>query len=420
MERDSLWVRGPVWDGCWMLCAVWLAPIVLWLSWGYDDPQASPLDVLYFGLTALFWIGHRIGSAYVAYGTAAYRPLVRAEPVRFVVVPALVTAACFAILMPADAALPWTRAERVVALAVIDYVFLTRHFVAQHFGVLALYRIRAGRGSCVRSRRLDRIFTVAVGGLLVVAADLAAGSVAYQDRWLAGSLTADLLASAADAIRAGAVLVLAAATLTMLAAEWRAPRRSAPRVLYVLGLAAMVALALRARSPFLFLVVWTAQHWIVATGLGSQVAAGPPMVAVAGRSYGLRALNARPWAIVLLLAIASTLLLPVFEVEASFDGGGVYYGDWIFGSLAAALRTSAWVPALLALGFASGFVHYLLDRAVYRFSDPNVRTAAHALLHAHASPRAVPPEQKAVRGIARERPSDIRASHSFVATATRR
>jgi len=40
------------------------------------------------------------------------------------------------------------------------------------------------------------------------------------------------------------------------------------------------------------------------------------------------------------------------------------------------------VPALLALGFASEFAHYLLDRAVYRFSDPKARTAACALLKA--------------------------------------
>jgi len=32
------------------------------------------------------------------------------------------------------------------------------------------------------------------------------------------------------------------------------------------------------------------------------------------------------------------------------------------------LRNSVWVSALLALGFASEFAHYLLDRAVYRFS----------------------------------------------------
>jgi len=37
-----------------MLSAIWLVPIALWLVHGYSDPQSSPLDLLYFALTALF------------------------------------------------------------------------------------------------------------------------------------------------------------------------------------------------------------------------------------------------------------------------------------------------------------------------------------------------------------------------------
>ena len=56
----SPWLRSPVWDGFWMLSALWLVPVALWLSRGAGDPQLGPLDSLYFGLTALFWIGHRL------------------------------------------------------------------------------------------------------------------------------------------------------------------------------------------------------------------------------------------------------------------------------------------------------------------------------------------------------------------------
>src|SRR5437899_1383079 len=56
-KSPSPWVRGPVWDGFWILSALWLAPIVLWLAHGYSNPESSPLDLLYFGLAALFWIG---------------------------------------------------------------------------------------------------------------------------------------------------------------------------------------------------------------------------------------------------------------------------------------------------------------------------------------------------------------------------
>ena len=78
----SPWVRGPAWDGFWMMSALWLAPIVIWLAHGYSDPESSPLDLLYFGLTALFWLGHRFCSTYLAYCTEAYRPLLRSQPIR--------------------------------------------------------------------------------------------------------------------------------------------------------------------------------------------------------------------------------------------------------------------------------------------------------------------------------------------------
>src|SRR4051812_48421377 len=173
----SPWIRGPAWDGFWMLSALWLAPIVIWLSLGYTDPESSPLDLFYFGLTALFWLGHRFCSTYLAYCTEAYRPLLKSQPVRFIVLPLLVTAGCFAIFLPADSALPWTREERLIGLAIVDYAWVTYHFASQHFGVLSLYRSRSGRAASLRIRRFDRFFALSVGGLLVFLADVLAGVV---------------------------------------------------------------------------------------------------------------------------------------------------------------------------------------------------------------------------------------------------
>ena len=226
---------------------------------------------------------------------------------------------------------------------------------------------------------MDRLFALGVGGVLVFLADVLAGAVAYQDLWVDRWLVPAWLASAQEGIRQGATLVLLAVTAAMLFAEARAPRRSLPRVLYVLGIAAMVAIALRPRSLFLFLVIWNAQHWILATGLGSQTPRGEPAPVRGAVRRVLHVLNTRPWAVVLLLMASSVLLLPLFEVEANRDGG-TYYGDRIFGAVATGLRTSSWVPALVALGFSTAFLHYLLDRGVYRLSDPQVRSAARGLL----------------------------------------
>ncbi|HSB72673.1 MAG TPA: hypothetical protein VLT62_25390 [Candidatus Methylomirabilis sp.] len=377
--RPSPWVRGPAWDGVWMLSALWLAPLVLWLARGHADPESSPLDLLYFGLTALFWIGHRFSSTWLAYCTEAYRPLLRAQPVRFVALPLLVTAGCFGVFLPSDAAFPWTREQRLVGLAILDYAFVTYHFAAQHFGALSLYRTRVGRGGCAFTRRMDRLFALGVGGVLVFLADILAGAVAYQDLWVDRWLFPAWLVSAQDGIRAAATLGLLAATAAMLFAEARAPRRSLPRVLYLLGLAAMVAVALRPRSLFPFLVTWTSQHWILATGLGSETPNGEPAPERGAVRRVLHMLNTRPWAVLLLLMVSSVLLLPLFEVEGNRQGG-TYYGDRIFGAVVTGLRTSSWIPTLVALGFATGFVHYLLDRSVYRLSDPQVRSAARGLL----------------------------------------
>ncbi len=368
-----------------MLSALWLAPIVLWLASGYANPEASPLDVFYFGVTALFWLGHRFCSTYLAYCTEAYRPLLRTQPVRFVVLPLLITGACFAFFLPADEVLPWTRAERLVVLAIVDYAWVTWHFASQHFGALSLYRSRAGRAACLQTRRFDRFFALVVGGVLVFLADILAGAVAYQDKWIDQWFFPAWMVSSQDTIRDGATLALVLVTVVALFAELRTSRWSWPRVLYIVGIAVMVGIALRPRSLFLFLVVWTSQHWIVATGLASQTVRGEPAPG-RGRIRGfLHGLNIRPWAVVLFLAALSVVLLPFFEVEANRETG-TYYGDRIFGAIATGLRTSSWVPALVALGFASGFIHYLLDRSVYRMSDPQVREAARGLLQRRNKP----------------------------------
>ena len=341
-------------------------------------PRTVHSTLLYFGLTALFWIGHRLSSTYLAYCTEAYRPLLRAQPVRFVVLPLVVTAGCFAVILPPDAALPWSRAERLVALAILDYVFVTYHFAAQHFGALSLYRGRVGRGACARAR-----------GRWIVSSRWASAAFwcSWRTSWpepspirTAGSIAGSFPPGWSRRRTRSAPAPWSCCWRRRPRCCWSSCARrdwSLPRVLYVLGIAAMVALALRPRGLFLFLVLWTSQHWILATGLASLTPAGEPAPRRGAARRMLHGLNTRPWAILLLVVAASIVLLPLFEVEAGRQGAGAgYYGDRIFGAIATGLRTSSWVPALLALGFATGFVHYLLDRSVYRLSDPQVRAAA--------------------------------------------
>ncbi|HEY2862728.1 MAG TPA: hypothetical protein VGK37_03795 [Casimicrobiaceae bacterium] len=378
-EARSPWVRSLAWDAFWLQSALWLAPLALLLAHGYEDPSESPLDLLVFGLTALFWTSHRFGSSWLAYATTAYRPLLRAEPVRFVIVPIAIAAACFAILLPEDDALAFTRAERVMALAMVDFGLVTYHFAAQHFGVLSLYRVHSGRTADHWMRRLDRLFALGVGGALVVVAEALAGTTLFQSVWLGAGLDPEWLSGASGMLRVVATALVLALTLAMLGSEARAPSVSLPRVLYVLGVAVMVCGGLHTDRPFLFVAVWAGQHWLAATALATRVAWAEPAPTGSFPWRMLHAVNRRPWALLLVLALLSVVLLPVMEVEA-IGPDDTYYGDRIFGALAVALRTSEWVPALVALGFTTGFLHYWLDRAVYRLSRPAVRIAARGLL----------------------------------------
>lgn len=378
-EMRARWVRGLVWDGFWLQSALWLAPLALLLASGYEDPEESPLDWLIFGLTAVFWISHRLGSAWLAYATTAYRPLVRAEPARYVVVPVAIAAACFAILLPGDDSFPLSRSDRVLTLTTLDFALVTYHFAAQHFGVLSLYRVRSGRGADIWTRRLDRVFALGVGGALVVVVEAVLRTTLFQNVWIGPWIDPDRIDAVSGPLRVVAAAMVIAATIGLLVAEVRSRCVSLPRALYITGVALMVGVGLYTDRPILFIAVWGAQHWLAATALASRVASAEPAWRNSTMWRGLHAVNRRPWALLLLLGVLSVLLLPVMEVEA-VASDGVYYGDRIFGSLAVELRASEWVPALLAVGFTTGFLHYWLDRAVYRLSRPAVRIAARGLI----------------------------------------
>jgi hypothetical protein len=371
------WIKSPAWDLTWVLNALWLSPLVLLLARGHADARATPVDVLFFAIAVPLWFGHRVSSAWLVYATSAYRPLLATQRRRLVLAPLAIATTCLAVLLAPERLLPLPIAERVVWLGVLNYLLVSHHFAAQHFGVLSLYRARAGRASDATLRRLDRWFAFVVGGGFVVVAEGLAGSIAFQDRWvdpLLGMAGSELFARSA---RDGGIGLVAILTALLVGAELRAERPSLPRLAYILGVAAMVLLAVLARDPFLFIVVWSVQHWSAALGLASLAAAGGAETAAHRRGL-LAAVNRRSWAVVLVLAAVSVLVFPVMEVEAVTDEYA--YADRLYGEAARWLRASPYVPVLLALGLATGFIHYLLDRSAFRFSSPAVRHAARALL----------------------------------------
>ncbi len=375
--RRTPWVRSPAWDGFWVLSTLWLAPVVLFIAHGHLDPSLTHVFWIYFALTLMFWIGHRLSSTYLAYCTSAYRPLLKTQRTRFVWVPLGIVAVTFTFLLLPDDALPWSRAQRVTGLFIADYGLITYHFASQHFGFLSLYRIRAGQPRDPASRGWDRAYALIVGGLVVFLAEIVAGTVFFQELWVDPLIDPAWLDTHYPAFQRWGTGFVVIATVWMAFRELRTVRPSVPRLLYMTCVSGIVIAAFYI-NPYLFILLWTTQHWMAAMGLATVVARGDRPAARSRwyRTWG--AVSRRPWALTAVLIVVSALLLPVMEVEALDEGDRGFTGE-VLPRVASALATTSWLPALVALGFVTGFVHYALDRAVFRLSNGEVREAAHAL-----------------------------------------
>ena len=94
----------------------------------------------------------------------------------------------------------------------------------------------------------------------------------------------------------------------------------------------------------------------------------------------LHAIHRVPGRWVLLLALLSALAMPLYEVESSGGPDDRPAFAVLNSVLNGILTAPISLQILTALGLSTAFLHYLLDRAAWRFSDPLVRQAATPLL----------------------------------------
>ena len=154
-----------------------------------------------------------------------------------------------------------------------------------------------------------------------------------------------------------------------------------PRILYILGLGIMVTGAFQLQ-PIEFLMLWTLQHWITALGLAAQMGGNDikKSMSVKNRIFKKSSFSEyqNQWIVLLFLCSISVILTPFFEIEAV--SSGARYSELLFPSFMYWLENSSWATILVGVGLASGFLHYFMDRAVYRLSDAETRMSAKNLL----------------------------------------
>jgi len=254
------------------------------------------------------------------------------------------------------------------------------HFAAQHYGLLRLYHHRWNSKSAPLSNKRDRWYCWGVGGGLVLIAELLHGTSFLQEKNILPLLTGDWVFEGIPLLLRLGTLLVAGITIFMIRDAFLHDS-GLPRILYILGIGVMVMGAFQL-EPFQFFMLWTLQHWMVALGLTVHMAGNDttlktnPEIGITGDSSVDIFWN--PWKVLFLLCTFSILMTPFMEIEAVSAGGR--YSEQFFPSFMEWLQNSPWERFLVGIGLASGFMHYFMDRAVYRFSDPETRKSAKQLL----------------------------------------
>ena len=207
----------------------------------------------------LLWLSHRFATTYNALCTPAYRGLVAEQRVRFLWMPGIIVLlTCGFVyapywLVPLD---PW---GKVQVLGTIFFVYNSYHFGIQHYGVLSIYRIRAGQSPHAWLKRYEKYYCLIVGGLMVAIAQVCHGAGVVSDSILYPVVPRILFASAFGILQVvvPAIIVILAAVIYV--GEFRTGQVSTPKVVYVTGLTLQGILAYFL-EPIPFLILWGVQQ----------------------------------------------------------------------------------------------------------------------------------------------------------------
>jgi len=244
------------------------------------------------------------------------------------------------------------------------------HFGNQDFGVLSVYRLRAGQTSASR-RRIDKAYTVAMMFFLQPLVYFKA--VATSPLGEAFYSYVPVSVGTVTAAAACAVWVAAALTVAIVGFELCAPDRSLPKlVYYVVMLSHPVVLFLvHYRLGLYYFIGYFWSHWLIAIGLVGRINVNYY------RNRGL----ARMQAIGRHLLSVGTIAAVAIALHVVYGRYDVFSGrDYkeVLGAVTPEYQLL--LGLVLGLFLAEQLLHYYCDRSLFRFRDPDVRSIVAPLL----------------------------------------
>ena len=154
-------------------------------------------------------------------------------------------------------------------------------------------------------------------------------------------------------------------------------------MLYIagVGLQGMLAYFL---PPAAFLILWGVQHWLVSVALTAHMADNDAQDLPLSTWYRFwKRFNKGFWPTVVVLVALTVWLAPPFQFALHEERAAN------MPALAGVLRWigdhPSFVKLVVWLNFATVYMHFVLDRAVFRFSNPDVRKVTGPLMFAQRS-----------------------------------
>lgn len=345
------WIRSPAYDLV-FFSTLWMVPLLLLLQAGLVGAGAGVALVVAYH--ALLRLPHFVGTVSVSWGNPANREHYRAHWVQYYAIPAALLAAYLA-----PALSPVVRASAIgVVLTTVATLWGTHHIGMQNFGVLQLYRRRAGLPVDARAQGLEKqLFQLLVA--LAVASPVV-GLLGPGWHWLSLGARASI---ALAAVFAGALL----ARRMLSTGHW-----SVPLIAYL-----ATSVAVMIRWPFYDRLptpgLSAGMHFLVFNG--HHCAAYLGLLFLMDGNRRERAWAGFPAGAFRFAGFALPLVL--VSVAALWATGGL-------GTREGALEAGLFVLQ------GPFMVHYWIESRVWRFSDAHARKVTLPLLRPPALPEPLP------------------------------
>ena len=368
------WVSSAGWDLFWMFSALWGSALFASVALAMG---AGPAGAALVTLGVAFAACHSWSTTYVVLGSPVLREARRRNRVKFAIVPLAIALGSLALGYAIGVtggfprAFPLTGAQSLwVLYLALFWIGHFWHFGNQDFGVLSIYRAKAGQ-TALRDRRIDKAYAVAM--MFVIQPCVYFSAVTRSPLAEAVQSFVPIPPEHVAVAAAWAVACAIGLTIAVIGYELRKPNPSLPKLAYYLVMLAhpVVLFFIRWRLASYYLIVYFFSHWLIAIGLTARIHANFHRAAGATPARALLRHATRLGVFV----VAAGFFYAVFGSYSVFSGSdyrdtlSAVWPDW-----------TGVIGLVLGAFLAEQLLHYYCDRCLFRFRDADVRRAVAPLL----------------------------------------